>query len=267
MAGFRNNLSISLQILVASMLLLAPLHLSAKTVVAPRTILAADADWKFQLGDPAGAESATFDDHSWRTVTLPHDWSIEGLPNEKNPTGSGGGYFPAGVGWYRKRFTAPSSWASKRVTLEFDGVSSNATVYLNGQKIGNHPYAYTSFRFDITSLLNLSARNVLAVRVDNSEQPASRWYSGSGIYRHVRVVVTEPVHIAPWGVFVSTPEVSAKSATVVVKTKVQNDSSENAAVTLKTVLVGPTRTKTQALESKVAATCRPVSRDLATDHS
>lgn len=253
MAGFRNNLSISLQILVASMLLLAPLHLSAKTVVAPRTILAADADWKFQLGDPAGAESATFDDHSWRTVTLPHDWSIEGLPNEKNPTGSGGGYFPAGVGWYRKRFTAPSSWASKRVTLEFDGVSSNATVYLNGQKIGNHPYAYTSFRFDITSLLNLSARNVLAVRVDNSEQPASRWYSGSGIYRHVRVVVTEPVHIAPWGVFVSTPEVSAKSATVVVKTKVQNDSSENAAVTLKTVLVGPTRTKTQALESKVAA--------------
>jgi beta-galactosidase len=224
----------------------------SKQVATPRTAFAADADWKFLLGDPAGAESATFDDRSWRTLSVPHDWSIEGPPSEKNPTGSGGGYFTAGIGWYRKTFTAPASWREKRVSLEFDGISSNTTVFLNGQKIGIHPYAYTSFRFDITSLLNLSASNVLAVRVDNSEQPNSRWYSGSGIDRHVRVVVTDPVHVAPWGVFVTTPEASVKSATIVVKTEVQDDTNEKAEVTLRTVLVGPSGIKTQALESKVA---------------
>src|ERR1022692_1548821 len=111
-----------MQILVGAMLLMSSLHLCAKTVAAPRTVFAADADWKFLLADPAGAESATFDDQSWRTVTVPHDWSIEGLPSEKNPTGGGGGYFPAGIGWYRKTFNAPPSWKGKRVCLEFEGV-------------------------------------------------------------------------------------------------------------------------------------------------
>ena len=203
------------------------------------------------LGDPAGAESPTFNDDSWRTVTVPHDWSIEGPPNQKNSTGSGEGYFPAGIGWYRKAFAAPANWKGKQVSLEFDGVSLDATVYLNGQKIGNHPYAYTSFRFDITSRLNFSTRNVVAVRVDNSLQPNSRWYSGSGIYRHVRVVVTEPIHVAPWGVFVSTPEVSAASARVVVKTQVQNDTTETAGVTVRTILVGPPGTKSREMSRTV----------------
>ena len=224
-------------------------HLAAKPAAQPRTELSADADWKFFLGDPAGADLPTFDDHSWRTLTVPHDWSIEGTPAEKNPTGSGGGFFPAGVGWYRKSFTAPASWKGKRVSLEFDGVSMDATVYLNGHKVGNHPYAYTSFHFDITPQLNLSAANVLAVRVDNSMQPNSRWYSGSGIYRHVRVVVTEPIHIAPWGVFVSTPEVSAASAKVLIKTQVQNDTSEAGEVTVKTVLLDPSGAKSRELET------------------
>jgi beta-galactosidase len=240
-----------MRILAASMLLLAPSHFFAKTAAAPRAVFAADAEWKFELGDPAGAESAAFDDRSWRTVTVPHDWSIEGTPDEKNPTGGGGGYFPAGIGWYRKTFTAPASWMGKRVSLEFDGVSSNATVYVNGQKLGTHPYAYTSFRFDITSLLNLSAANVLAVRVDNSEQPNSRWYSGSGIYRHMRVVVTEPVHVAPWGVFVSTSEASAKSATVVVKTEIENDSNDSSDVTIRTILLSPSGIKARTTESKL----------------
>ena len=253
MAGFGNSLSKSLQVLAVAALLLSTEHLLANSAAAPRSVVSADADWKFLLGDPAGAESATFDDHSWRTVTVPHDWSIEGPPDAKNPTGSGGGYFPAGIGWYRKTFTPPANWAGKQVSIEFDGVSSNATVYLNGEKIGSHPYAYTNFRFDITKLLNLSARNVLAVRVDNSEQPASRWYSGSGIYRHVRVVVTEPVHVAPWGVFVSTPEASATSATVVVKTEVQNDSREDTDLTIRTSLVGPSGLKTRVLEAAIAA--------------
>jgi beta-galactosidase len=233
-------------------ILLGALNLSAKTTSQSRTVLSADADWKFFLGDPSGAESPTFNDQSWRTVTVPHDWSIEGTPNEKNPTGSGGGYYPAGIGWYRKTFTAPTSWKGKQVSLEFDGVSSDATLYLNGHKLGTHPYAYTSFRFDITSQLNLSATNVVAVRVDNSMQPNSRWYSGSGIYRHVRVVVTEPIHVAPWGVFVSSPEASAASAKVVVKTKLQNDTADAGEVTIKTVLMGPSGTKSHPSERQVS---------------
>jgi beta-galactosidase len=232
-----------LRSLVIAMLPLTALHLSCKTTSGPRTVFSADEDWKFLLGDTAGAETPAFDDHSWRTVTVPHDWSIEGAPAAKNSTGSDGGYFPAGVGWYRKTFTTPVSWAGKRVSLEFDGVSANATVYLNGKELGVHPYAYTSFRFDITSGLKLSATNVVAVRVDNSMQPASRWYNGSGIYRHVRVVVTEPIHVAPWGVFVSTPGASASSAKVVVKTRVQNDTSKASAVTIETILLGPNGSK------------------------
>jgi beta-galactosidase len=221
MVSFRNEFVKAARLLMLAVLLMPALQLSAKATSQPRTVLSADADWKFFLGDPAGAESPTFKDDSWRTVTVPHDWSVEGPPNQKNPSGSGEGYFPTGIGWYRKAFTAPANWKGKQVSLEFDGVSLDATVYLNGQKVGNHPYAYTSLRFDITSLLNFSARNVLAVRVDNSMQPNSRWYSGSGIYRHVRVVVTEPIHVAPWGVFASSPEVSTASAKVVVRTQVQ----------------------------------------------
>lgn len=205
-----------------------------------RQVLRADAGWKFLLGDPAGAEAPSFADSSWRSVDLPHDWSIEGAPDQKNATGSGGGFFPAGIGWYRRNFTAPESWTGKHVSVEFDGVASNATVYLNGQKVGIHPYAYTSFQFDLTPQLKLGQTNVLAVRVDCSEQPSSRWYSGAGIYRHVRVVITNPVHVAPWGVFVTTPEVTSSSAKVQVKTQLVNDTGEVAQVELSTTIVGPT---------------------------
>ena len=251
MAAFGNGYSRALQALGSAILLIAAFHLSASAAAQPRTVLSADADWKFFLGDPAGAEAPAFDDGSWRTVTVPHDWSIEGTVDEKNPTGSGGGFYPAGVGWYRKAFTAPASWKGKRVSVEFDGVSMDATVYLNGHKLGNHPYAYTSFHFDATSPLNFSAKNVLVVRVDNSMQPNSRWYSGSGIYRHVRVVVTEPIHIAPWGVFVSTPEVSAGSARVLIKTQVQNDTTKAGEVTVATVLVDPAGAKSREVNSTV----------------
>jgi beta-galactosidase len=241
----------TLRPLMAAILLVAATQLSAKTASNPRMIFSADAGWKFTLGDPADADSPKFDDNSWRTLTVPHDWSIEEPPNEKNPTGGGGGYFPAGIGWYRKAFTVPPSWKGKRICLEFDGVSGETTVYLNGQRLGIHPYSYTSFRFDITSQINLSAKNILSVRVDNSLQPNSRWYSGSGIYRHVRVVVTEPVHVAPWGVFVSTPTVSTSSAKVVIKTKVQNDTSEASAVTVTTILLGPNGVKSSEPDKKI----------------
>ena len=139
---------------------------------------------------------------------------------------AGGGFFPGGIGWYRKTFHAPADWKGKRVSVEFDGVYRDATVYLNGHKLGTHPYGYTAFTFDLTPGLNFSGANVLAVRVDNSAQPNSRWYSGSGIYRHVRIIVTDPTHMAHWGVFITTPEATSSSAKVSIRTRVANESSD-----------------------------------------
>ena len=215
---------------------LAIIPIAAAQTKTARLVLAADSDWKFLLGDPSGAEARSFADNSWRTVNLPHDWSIESPPDKNNPTASGGGFFPAGTGWYRKTFTAPPDWQGKRVSVELDGVYRNATIYFNGTKLGTQPYGYTSFRFDLTPQLDFPAPNVLAVRVDNSAQPNSRWYSGSGIYRHVRVVVTDPTHVAHWGVFVTTPEVTASAASVLLRTRVANESATDATVTVKTTL-------------------------------
>ena len=216
---------------------------------SPRHELAADSNWKFLLGDPTGAETQSFNDSSWRKVDLPHDWSIEGVPDEKNPMGSGGGFFPAGVGWYRKTFVAPPDWKGKTVSIEFEGVAATATVFLNGKKLGFHPHAYTSFRFDLGPALDFSKPNVLAVRVDDAEQPNTRWYMGSGIYRHVRVVVTEPVHVSPWGVFVNTQDMKGASAKVVIRTQVQNDSADSAELTLRTMLVSASGTTLATRES------------------
>ncbi len=219
-----------------ALLSFAPGSMNAAEPNPPRLELAADSGWKFVLGDPSGAEKPSFADSTWRTVNLPHDWSIEGRPEKDNLTGAGGGFFPAGVGWYRKTFNAPAEWQGKLVNVEFDGVYRDATVYLNGNKLGFHPYGYTSFTFDLSKHLNFKGPNVLAVRVDNSAQPNSRWYSGSGIYRHVRVVVTEPTHVAHWGVFVTTPKVSDASATVSIQTKIANESDKPTGVTVKTTL-------------------------------
>ncbi len=210
--------------------------LGAAEAEGPRMQLSADSGWKFFLGDQPGAEFPGFADGAWRTVNLPHDWSIESAPDAKNPSGAGGGFFPGGVGWYRKTFRAPAEWQGKRVSVEFDGVYRDAAVYLNGHKLGTHPYGYTSFAFDLTPDLLFTGTNVLAVRADNSAQPNSRWYSGSGIYRHVRVVITEPTHVAHWGVFVTTPKVSAESATVSFETTVANDSGKSSVVTVETTV-------------------------------
>jgi beta-galactosidase len=231
------KLNLRLMIAMSTALLsFAPGSMNAAEPNPPRLELAADFGWKFVLGDPSGAEAPSFADSAWRTVDLPHDWSIEGRPEKDNLTGAGGGFFPAGVGWYRKTFNAPAEWQGKLVNVEFDGVYRDATVYLNGNKLGVHPYGYTSFTFDLSKHLNFKGPNVLAVRVYNSAQPNSRWYSGSGIYRHVRVVVTEPTHVAHWGVFVTTPKVSDASATVSIQTKIANESDKPTGVTVKTTL-------------------------------
>ncbi len=219
-----------------ALLSLVSLSMKAAEAHGPRQVLPADSGWKFMLGDPSGAEAPEFADGGWRTVDLPHDWSIEGRPDANNPSGAGGGFFPAGVGWYRKTFSARADWHDKQVSVEFDGVYRDATVYLNGHKLGTHPYGYTSFSFDLTPDLSFTGTNVLAVRVDNSAQPNSRWYSGSGIYRHVRVVVTDRTHVAHWGVFVTTPRASDDAATVAIQTRVENESSMPATVTVETTL-------------------------------
>ncbi len=238
--------------LAAALACLMPVSISAANANAPRQDLAADAGWRFLLGDPTGAEAPSFADASWRAVNLPHDWSIESKPDKNNPSGAGGGFFPAGIGWYRKTFHAPAGWKGKRVSVEFDGVYRDATVYLNGHKLGTHPYGYTSFAFDLTPELTYSAPNVLAVRVDNSAQPNSRWYSGSGIYRHVRVVVTQPTHVARWGVFLTSPEVSAESARISIQTQVANESADQAAVSVETTLLDSTNRKVGTAQSKLS---------------
>ncbi len=181
-----------------------------------------DYGWKFLLGAPPTASSSHFDDSNWRNLDLPHDWSIEGKIDPKNPTGGGGGYFPAGIGWYRKKFNVPPAWKGKLVSIYFEGVYMNSEVFLNGKSLGVHPYGYTPFSYDLSPSLH-DGENVLSVRVDNSKQMNSRWYSGSGLYRHVWLIITNPVHVANWGVGITTPEVSSEKATVQIRTVVKND--------------------------------------------
>ncbi|GET25672.1 sugar-binding domain-containing protein [Prolixibacter sp. NT017] len=196
-----------------------------------------DSNWKFFLGDTAAASSLDFNDGSWRTLDLPHDWSIEGKINHSNPTGMAGGYFPAGIGWYRKSFNVPNAWKSRKISIEFGGVYMNAEVFINGKSLGVHPYGYTSFSYDLSSYLDFGKKNIVAVRVDNSQQVNSRWYSGSGIYRHVWLRITNPVHVAQWGVAVTTPEVSADNATVQLETVVRNETGSPQHVSIKTDLL------------------------------
>jgi beta-galactosidase len=181
-------------------------------------------DWKFFLGDAAAAKAEVFDDSKWRTLTLPHDWSIEGQFDERNPAKPEGGGLPTGIGWYRKTFIAPVNFKSRIVTVEFDGVYKNSEVWINGHLLGKRPYGYISFAYQLNEFLK-SGKNIIAVKVDNSAQPDSRWYSGSGIYRNVRLTSTAKLAVAQWGVAVSTVnETSANGALVNIKTKIDNKS-------------------------------------------
>jgi beta-galactosidase len=195
-----------------------------------------DFNWKFFLGDVADAKSKEFNDESWRNLDLPHDWSIEGKVNPKNPTGGAGGYFPAGVGWYRKTFKAPNEWKGKDISIYFEGVYMNSEVFINGKSLGIYPYGYSSFSYNLSPYLDFGKENVISVRIDNSKQVNSRWYSGSGIYRHVWMIVTNPVHVAHWGVGITTSDFTSKKATVHVKTLVKNETSSTQSVIVKTIL-------------------------------
>jgi len=169
-----------------------------------------DKDWRFVLADSAQMAQAAYDDSWWRTLDVPHDWAREGDFFVGHPSGAGGGALPGGIGWYRKTLTLTDyDSAKERYFLEFDGVYMNSTVYVNGEKVGHRPYGYSTFEYDITPYLR-EGRNVIAVRVDNSDQPNSRWYSGCGIYRHVWLTRTAPVHVRHWGVFADARVVKGK---------------------------------------------------------
>ncbi len=190
-----------------------------------------DADWKFHLGDTTGAEAPAFDDSSWTGLSVPHDWSISLPFNQNSLAGSGGGYLDGGIGWYRKSFELPASSAGQRLFVQFDGVYMDSTVWLNGTKICARPYGYSSFECELTPNAKLGASNTLAVRVNNT-LPSSRWYSGSGIYRHVWLKTVNPVRVAYTGTRVTTPQVSAASASVSISISIQNAATTDQTVTV-----------------------------------
>lgn len=198
-----------------------------------------DDGWRFHRGGAQSAERNEFDDSQWRTVDLPHDWSIEDLPGTQSPFDPDAvgqvstGFTVGGTGWYRKTFTVPAEQKDKRLLIQFDGVYMNAEIWLNGESLGKHPYGYTSFWFDMTDKIKFGEQNILVVQVKNEGQN-SRWYSGSGIYRHVWLKVLDAVHVEQWGTYITTPGATAASAKINIKTSVANDAANPVNVTLVT---------------------------------
>ncbi len=204
-----------------------------------RQIQSFDNNWRFLKSDAPGADTPAFDDSAWTKLSLPHDWAIDGPFLANAPTRGSGGFAPSGVVWYRKSFPTPQG-ADKRTFVDFDAVMQNSDVYINGFHLGHRPYGYISFQYELTGHLNTDGKpNILAVRADTTQQPASRWYAGGGIYRHVRLETTDPVHIDNWGTFVTTPKVSAAAATVHVRSTVINQSAAPRDVTLQVGILGP----------------------------
>ena len=195
--------------------------------LSAREVINFNKDWKFCLNIEEGLNPSApeFNDRCWRTLNLPHDWAIEGDFDEHNPSGTGGGALPGGIGWYRKTFTVSKKDQGQIISIEFDGVYMNSSVYINGHLLGTRPYGYISFSYDLTPYINWVGENVIAVRVDNSDQPNSRWYSGCGIYRDVRIVKLNPVHIPEWGTFVTSQINSDGTATILVRYKLVNHNS------------------------------------------
>lgn len=207
--------------------------------LAGRQIENFNKDWRFQLGEVKGGEAKDFDDSEWRSLNLPHDYSIENDFNINSEAKAGGGFLDGGIAWYRKTWIVPSDLADKRIRIEFDGVYMDSNVYVNGNLVGSYPYGYSPFSYDITDYLVADGmtENVIAVRTNNT-QPSSRWYSGSGIYRDVKLVATDEVHVKRFGTKVTTPNLeeeyaSGSAATVNVDTQVVNEGSGDEEITLR----------------------------------
>ncbi|MEX2336500.1 MAG: sugar-binding domain-containing protein [Fulvivirga sp.] len=201
----------------------------------PREIIDFDFNWRFHLGAVDDAYNSSFDDTNWRLLNLPHDWSIEGNYNSVNATGISGGFLPAGIGWYRKDFQWKSAWEDKKVFIEFDGVYMNSTVWINGNVLGHRPYGYIGFSYDLTPYLQ-AGRNTIVVKVDHSKAPSGRWYTGSGIYRHVRLVITDPVYVSQWGTYVKA-KVKEDKGYLSTETEITNEMGADVPVLLKQLLI------------------------------
>jgi len=195
-----------------------------------------DQNWKFTLGDVPSAQTPDFNDSNWRSLDLPHDWSIEGTQQETaNGTTWQTGFLPAGIGWYRKTFDYDKNWSDKNVRIHFDGVYMNSTVWINGHLLGTQPYGYTSFEYDLTPWLT-NGKNIIAVKVDTSKPQTARWYAGSGIYRHVWLIASDLIHIPTWGVRFTTPKISEESATADINIKIKNLHDSPRDVTVRSAL-------------------------------
>ena len=212
------------------------LNACSSVSISPREKICFNDNWSFSLSDNPKASETDFDDKEWRVLSLPHDWAIEGDFSKDNPSGTGGGALPGGTGWYRKTFVPQDEDSGKIIRIDFDGIYMNSEVFINGKSLGKRPYGYISFGYDITPYLKWNEKNVIAVRVDNSEQPNSRWYSGCGIYRNVWLTKTNPVHVDEWGTYVTTSEINNDNATLNIVTTVQNSGNNDETVTLKSVL-------------------------------
>ena len=237
---------------IRSAILLTLLALQPLLVPAARLTENFDAHWRFLQADVSGAEQNEFTDSAWRELNLPHDWSIAGPFAETNKTGGAGAFLPSGVAWYRKHFTLPTNAVGQCVSVDFDGVMQNSDVWINGHHLGQRPFGYVSFSYDLTRYLKFGGDNLIAVRADTSAQPASRWYSGAGIYRHVRLVITDPIHIAKNGVFVTTPKVTSAAATVAIETAVTNETAASRDITVQTALLAPDGHTVATIESSAS---------------
>ncbi len=216
-----------------------------------RVISSFDNDWKFKLGDVSKGEENGLNDKDWQSVDLPHDWDISQKISPTAAMGGQGGFYPAGIGWYRKHFDVPATFTNKKVSVVFEGVYMNATVWVNGKQVANQPYGYTTFTVDISKYIKQGA-NIIAVKVDNSQEKNSRWYSGSGIYRHVLFQVTDAIHIDPNGLFIYTPSANNNSASVKVETIVKNESDKSVEAILKTLFIDKEGHQVAAKESPVS---------------
>jgi beta-galactosidase len=195
-----------------------------------------NSNWKFKL-DSTLKFGSSMETADWKTINLPHDWSIEGSFSKDNPATAGGGALPGGVGWYSKNFTVPATNKDKKYFIEFDGVYRNSEVQINGHSLGMRPNGYISFQYDLTPYLKYGKEeNNITVRVDNSKQPNSRWYSGSGIYRNVWLRAVDKIHVDYNGTFITTPIVNKNTATVNIVTNIQNSYPANRQVTVKTYI-------------------------------
>ncbi|MDD3107652.1 MAG: glycoside hydrolase family 2 TIM barrel-domain containing protein, partial [Alistipes sp.] len=186
-------------------------------VAQPREVIPINTGWRFLLGDEPQYGLPNYDDQAWRTLNLPHDWSVEGTYDKRNPSGPQGGFMPCGIGWYRLHFDAPSTSEGRRIFVRFGGVYMKSQVWINGRMVGEYPNGYNSFEYDITPFVRRDTTNTLAVRVDNSLQPGSRWYSGSGIYRPVQLIVTSQMHFTDGGAFITTPEATPERARIAMR--------------------------------------------------